>query len=183
VRIRLILQPAWLRFLVWAPLLAVIWGALTSFQSRAEVESTILSAIVFGAAVAGYFTVTTQGIHRGALAAVSGLDQTGRAQAIDAVLHGVVPADPEVRASATRLGRQYLRNKSADQIKRAELTSWLTIGVFIALAIAAAVANFANERLFYLAVAVLSAIALPLSVLRMRRIQRNVALLAEGPNA
>lgn len=96
-RIRLILQPSWLRFLVWALLLTVVWGGLTSFQTRAETESTILSAIVFGAAVAGYFTVSTQGIHRGALAAVSGLDQAGRSQAIDAVLRGAVPADPEVR--------------------------------------------------------------------------------------
>lgn len=120
MRIRLILQPPWLRFLVWALLLAVVWGGLTSFQSRAETESTILSAIVFGAAVAGYFTVSTQGIHRGALAAVSGLDQAGRSQAIDAILHGAVPADPEVRASAIRLGRVCLRNKSADQLKRQE---------------------------------------------------------------
>ena len=45
MRIRLLLQPPWLRFLVWAPLLAVLWGGLTSFQSRAEVESTILSAL------------------------------------------------------------------------------------------------------------------------------------------
>jgi hypothetical protein len=78
VRSRLILQPSWLRFLVWALLLNVVWGGLTSFQSRAEPESTILSAIVFGAAVAGYSTVSTQGIHRGARAAVSGMDQAGR---------------------------------------------------------------------------------------------------------
>ena len=76
---------------MWALSSRVLWGGLTSFQSRAEVESTILSAIVFGAAVAGYFTVTTQGIHRGALAAVSGLDQAERSQAIDAVLHGACP--------------------------------------------------------------------------------------------
>ena len=137
MRIRLLLQPPWLRFLVWAPLLAVLWGGLTSFQSRAEVESTILSAIVFGAAVAGYFTVTTQGIHRGALAAVSGLDRAERSQAIDAVLHGVVPTDPEVRASATRLGRVFLRNKSADQLKRQGLWTWLVFGVVIVAGVAA----------------------------------------------
>jgi hypothetical protein len=181
VRIRLILQPAWLRFLVWALLFAVAWGALTSFQSTAEIESTILSAIFFGGAFAGYLTATTQGIHRGALAAVSGLDRGQLSQAIDAVLRGVVPADPEVRTSATRLGREYLRNKSADQLKRAEISNWLTIGLLIALAIVAAVTNFANERSFYLAVALVAAVALPFSVLRTRRVQRNVALLATGP--
>jgi hypothetical protein len=179
VRIRLLLQPPWLRFLVWAPLLAVLWGALTSFQSRAEVESTILSAIVFGAAVAGYFTVSTQGIHRGAVAAVSGLDHAGRSQAIDAVLHGAVPADPDVRASATRLGRVCLRNKSADQLKRQERSSWLVSGVLIVACVAAAVV-LTNDRFYYLVIAVLAVIVLPFSVLTLRRIQRNVALLAEG---
>ena len=181
MRIQLILQPPWLRFLVWALFLAVVWGALTSFQSRSEIESTILSAIFFGAALAGFLTATTQGMHRGALDALSGLDQAERSQAIDAVLHGVVPADPEVRASATRLGRVCLRNKSADQLKRAERWTWLTIGILVALDVAAAVANFANERLFYLAIALLVVIALPFALRNMRRIQRNVARLAGGP--
>ena len=180
MRIRLILQPAWLRFLVWALLFAAVWGALTSFQSSAEIESTILSAIFFGAAFAGYLTATTQGMHRGALEALSGLSQAERSQTINAVLRGVVPADPELRASATRLGRVYLRNKSADQLKRAQRWTWLTSGVFIALAIAAVVANFANERVFYLAAVLLFATTLPFSLLSMRRIQRNVALLAGG---
>lgn len=179
MRIRLLLQPPWLRFLVWAALLAVVWGALTSFQSHAEVESTILSAIVFGAAVAGYFTITTQGIHRGAVAAVSGLDQAGRSQAIDAVLHGKVPADPDVRASATRLGRVFLRNKSADQLKRQELWTWLVFGILIVAGAAAAVL-IVNDRFYYLVIAVLAAIVLPFSLFTLRRIQRNVALLAEG---
>jgi hypothetical protein len=182
VRIQLILQPPWLRFLVWALGLAVVWGALTSFQSRSEVESTILSAIFFGAVVAGFLTATTQSMHRGALDAVSGLDEAQRSEAIDAVAHGVVPADPEVRASATRLGRVFLRNKSADQLKRAQIWTWLTFGVLIAASVAAAVVNFANERVFYLAVAVLAVIVLPFSSLSMRRIQRNVALLTGGPN-
>jgi hypothetical protein len=180
MRLRLILQPPWLRFLVWASLLAVLWGGLTSFQARAETESTILSAIVFGAAVAGYFTVTTQGVHRGALAAVSGLDQAQRTQAIDAVLHGVVPADPDVRASATRLGRVCLRNKSADQLKRQEILTWLVFGILIVASVAAAVV-LVDDRFYYLVIAVLAAIVLPFSLLTMRRIQRNVALLAETP--
>jgi len=179
--IRLILQPAWLRFLVWALILAVAWGAIFSFQSRAEIESTILSAIFFGAAFAGYLTAATQSTHRRALQALSGLSQAERSQAIDAVAHGAVPADPEVRASATRLGRAFLRNKSADQLKRTQLWTWLNFGILIGASVAAAVVNFANERVFYLAVAVLAVIVLPFSSLSMRRIQRNVALLTGGP--
>jgi hypothetical protein len=97
-------------------------------ESHVEIESNILSAIFFGAIVAGFLTATTQAMHRGALEALSGLDQAGRSQAIDAVSHGVVPADPDVRASAIRLGRVWLRNKSADQLKRAEIWTWIYLG-------------------------------------------------------
>ena len=134
----LILQPAWLRFVVWAFFLAVTWGALTTLESRVEIESNILSAIFFGAIVAGFLTATTQATHREALEALSGLDQAGRSQAIDAVSRGVVPADPDVRAPAIRLGRVWLRNKSADQLKRAEIWNWITFGLLVAAAVAAA---------------------------------------------
>jgi hypothetical protein len=181
MRFWLILQPPWLRFVVWASLLAMTWGLLTTLESRVEIESNVLSAIFFGAAVAGFFTATSQAVHRGALEALSGLDQAGRSQAIDAVSHGVVPADPEVRAAAIRLGRVWLRNKSPDQLKRAERWTWITFGVLIALTGAAAAVNFNSDRLFYVVLALLSAIALPFSLLGTRRIQRNVALLADGP--
>jgi Flp pilus assembly protein TadB len=96
-------------------------------------------------------------------------------------LHGVVPADPEVRASATRLGRVFLRNKSADQLKRQELWTWLVFGIVIVAGVAAAVVNLAGDRFYYLVIAVLAAIVLPFSLLTLRRIQRHVALLAAGP--
>jgi hypothetical protein len=181
MRLWLIVQPAWLRFVVWAALLAVGWGALTTLESRVEIESNILSAIFFGAIVAGFFTATTQVTHRGALEALSGLDQKGRSRAIDAISHGVVPADPDVRASAIRLGRLWLRNKSADQLKRAEIWTWITFGLLFGAAVAAAVTNFNSDRLFYAVLAVLAAILPPISLLNSRRIQRNVALLTEGP--
>lgn len=181
MRLRLILQPAWVRFVVWAVFLAVWWGLFTSLQSSYEFEGAVLSAIVFGAALGGYFTVTTQGMHRSAQQAVSGLDQSGRSNAINAVLRGVVPADPEVRTSAIRLGRIYLRNKSADQLKRAEIWSWITFGVLFAAGVAGAVA-LNNDRLPFALLAVLAAVLLPVSLLSSRRIQRNVARLAGGPN-
>jgi hypothetical protein len=181
MRLRLILQPAWLRFVVWALFLAVWWGLFTSLQSGYEFESAVLSAIVFGAALGGYFTATTQGMHRAAQEAVAGLDQSGRSDAINAVLRGVAPADPDVRASATRLGKIYLRNKTADQLKRAEIWSWVTFGVLIAGGVAGAVA-FNNDRLPFAVIAVLAVILLPVSLVSSRRVQRNVALLAGGPN-
>jgi hypothetical protein len=181
MRLRLILQPAWVRFVVWALFLAVWWGLFTSLQSSYEFESAVLSAIVFVAAIGGYLTVTTQGMHRAAQEAVSGLDQSRRSEAINAVLRGVAPADPEVRASATRLGRIYLRNRSPDQLKRAELWSWMTFGVLIGGGVAGAVA-FKNDRLSFVVLVVLAAILLSVSLLNSRRIQRNVARLADGSN-
>jgi hypothetical protein len=66
MRLRLIQQPAWVRFTVWAVFLAVWWGLFTSLQSGYEFESAALSAIDFGAALGGYFTVTTLSMHRAA---------------------------------------------------------------------------------------------------------------------
>ena len=182
MRLRLILQPAWVRFTVWAIFLAVWWGLFTSLQSTYEFEGAVLSALVFGAALGGYFTVTTQSMHRAAREAVSGLDQSGRSAAINAVLRGPAPADPDVRASATRLGRVYLRNKSAAELKRSQLWSWCIVGFLIAAVVSGAVL-FRNDRLAFVVLAVLAAILLPVSVLSSRRIQRHVAELARGPVA
>jgi hypothetical protein len=180
MRLRLILQPAWVRFTVWALIFAVWWGLFTGLQSSYEFESAVLSAIVFGAAVGGYVTVTTQGMHRAALDAVSELDPSGRSDAINAVLRGVSPADPDVRSSAMRLGRVYLRNKSVDQLKRTQIWSWMAVVVLFAAIVAGAVA-FKNDRLSFVVLAVLAAVLLPVSLLHSRRIQRNVAHVAQAP--
>jgi hypothetical protein len=119
-------------------------------------------------------------MHRAAQEAVAGLDQSGRADAINAVLRGVAPADPDVRASATRLGRIYLRNKSADQLRRAQIWSWIAVGVLVAAVVAGAV-TFTDDRLSFVVLAALAAILLPVSLLNSRRIQRNVARLAREP--
>jgi hypothetical protein len=180
MRLRFILQPAWVRFTVWAVFLAAWWALFTSLQSGDEWESAMLSATVFGGAVGGYFTVTTQSIHRAALIAVSGLDQSERSEAIHAVLRGSLPADPDVRASAARLGRAYLRNKSADQLRRTQIWSWITVGALVAAGVGGAVV-FGDDRLSFVVLVVLAAVLLPLSLINARRIQRNVAQLAAAP--
>ncbi len=106
----------------------------------------------------------------------------GRSTAINAVLKGGAPADPDVRASATRLGRVYLRNKTAAELKRTQLWSWLIVGFLVAAVIAGAVL-FRNDRLPFVVLALLAAILLPVSALSSRRIQRNVAELTRGPVA
>jgi hypothetical protein len=179
MRLRLILQPAWVRFVVWGVLLAVWWGLITSLQSGYEFESSFFSAIVFGAALGGYFTATTQGMHRAAQEAVAGLDESRRSDAINAVMRGVAPADAEVRESAARLGKIYLRDRTPDQLKRAERWTWATFGILIAASVVGAVV-LSHDRLLFAVVAMLAAILLPISLLSTRRIQRNVALLTEA---
>ena len=179
MRLRLILQPAWVRFTVWAVFLAGWWALFTSLQAGNEFESTVLSAIVFGGALGGYLTVATQGMHRAALVAVSGLNQSERSEAINAVLRGPPPADPDVRASAARLGRAYLRNKSPIQLRRTQIWSWITIAALIAAGIAGAI-EFSDDRLSFVVLVVLAAAVLPLLLIDARRVQRNVAQLARA---
>ena len=179
MRLRLILQPAWVRFTVWALFLAAWWALFTRLQRGYEFEGTVLSAIVFGGALGGYLTVSTQGMHRAALVAVSGLNQSERSEAINAVLRGPPPVDADVRASAARLGRAYLRNKSATQLRRTQIWSWITIAALVAAGVAGAVA-FSDDRLSFVVLVVLAAAVLPLLLIDGRRVQRNVAALAQA---
>jgi hypothetical protein len=179
MRLRLLLQPAWLRFVVIALLSVVTTGALITLESRDEIESNVLSAIILGVVTAGLFAATTQDTHRGALEALSGLDDARRSEAIAAVSRGIVPADPDVRAAAIRLGRVSLGNRSPEQLKRTEIWAWITFGLLFVFAVAAAV-NFPSDRVFYAVVAVVCAIVIPASVRTSRRLQRNIALLSGG---
>lgn len=179
MRAPLVLRPPWLRFVVWASFFAVVWGLFTSLQSSYEFEGDVLSAIVFGTALGGYFTIATQGVHRAALGAMSKLDPAGRSESINAVMHGDVPGDPDVRAAAARLGRVLLRNKSADQLRRTEKLTWVAYAVVLAATGAAAI-GFSENRRYFLVLGLIWAIAIPISMIRSRRIQRNVARLAAG---
>jgi hypothetical protein len=109
---------------------------------------------------------------------VAGLDEAERSQAIAAVTHGVVPADPTVRSSVTRLGAAYLHHRSADQLKRQERGTWILLAILVAVSVAGAV-MFSQQRLDLLVLLLIAVVVLPLGVLRGRRIQRNVALLGE----
>ncbi len=91
-----------------------------------------------------------------------------------------LPADPDVRASAARLGRAYLRNKSADQLRRTQIWSWITVGALVVAGVGGAVV-FGDDRLSFVVLVVLAAVLLPLSVINARRIQRNVAQLVAAP--
>jgi hypothetical protein len=143
--------------------------------------STVVSAVFFGVVVGGLMTLRSQAMHKELVEAVAGLDQSERSDAIAAVTHGGMPTDPPVRSSAMRLGSAYLGHRSAEQLKRLEQLSWIMMAVLVAMCIAGAALTIREQRLYFLLLALLLAVAMTLAVLRTRRIQRNVALLAEGP--
>ena len=183
MRVRLVLQPAWVRFLVWAPLLAVAWGLWVSFASH-SIQATITSALYFGIFVGAAFTYMTQNMHKALNESIAELSHAERSAAIAAVLHGRRLSDTRVRLAAIKLGRASLGGRSPDQLKRQERQSWIASAILVTLGIAAAATSFLGlDRVYYLALVFLGAVVLPFGVLSVRRIQRNVALLSEGPIA
>ena len=182
--IRLALQPLWLQLLVSVPLLTVLFGSMVHFKSYPPTESvgsSAISAVIFGVAMSVLLAYQGGSTRKALVEAVSGLDAAQRSQAIAGVTDGVVPADPTVRHAAVRLGSAYLRGKTVDQLKRQERRGWITTAIVVVLFILAAVTqSSAYQTLWYLAIGLFTAIALPISVLRDRRLQRNYAQLAES---
>lgn len=184
VSMRLALEPFWARFLVLMPVYAVFFGVLTYFEPDSLTKSLLRSvglALFFGVTVAGFVAYQGKATHKRAVEAVAGLDKTERSQAIAAITGGVVPADPAVRYAAVRLGSAYLGGKSVDEQKRRERRAWITSAIIVALMIVWAVTQTsAYATVYFLALGLIVAIALPLSLLRGRRLQRNYAQLSEG---
>jgi energy-converting hydrogenase Eha subunit A len=184
MRVRLVLEPPWVRFLVWASLLAVAWGLWVGFASHSTIQATVMSALYFGIFVGAAFTYMTQSMHKALNESIAELSQPERSAAIAAVLHGVRPSDTRVRLAAIKLGWASLGGKSPQQLKRQERQSWIASAILVTLGIAAGATRFVGvDSVYYLALVFLGAVVLPFGVLSIRRTQRNVALLTEGPIA
>ena len=182
--LRLRLQPAWVRFLVWA-VIGVFYASLIASPRSESIWRTVAFAVV----VAATSFYTSRDRQTALTEAVAGLDQTERSRAIAAVTHGIVPADQRVRSSAVRLGRAYLSHKSADELKRQQRRAWVVLAVLIAVlvALAAAVVGLGPDGirlgLYLLALVLLLVVQGCLGMLRIRRIQRNISLLTDGVGA
>lgn len=182
--IRLALQPLWLQLLVSVPLYALLFGLIMHFRSYPPSESVGRSAIVaviFGVAMSAFVAYQGRSTRKALVEAVAGLDKAQRSQAIAVITDGVVPGDPTVRHAAVRLGSAYLRGKSVDELKRQERRGLITSAIFVVLFIVVAVTqSTAYQTLWYLALGLFVAIALPISILQNRRLRRNYARLAES---
>jgi hypothetical protein len=178
------MQPVWVQFLVLGTICAVLWTVLWGMGTtpRESIWHNAILGLVSGVFFAGFLIYLGLPMREALVDAVAGLDKTDRSQAIAAVTHGVVPADPAVRSSAIQLGAAYLRHQSPDQLKRQERKTWILLAVLAAAVIASAV-MFSAQRLYFLVLLLFVLVTLPLGVLRTRRIQRNVALLGEDPSS
>ena len=185
MRLRFALLPPWVRFLIWGSVFAGYWFAFTCFASASVPESvwrTAIFSLFFGIALGAYFVYAGRAAHKAVTEVADGLDKPVRSQAIGAITHGVFPSDPTVRSAAMRLGRAYLGGRSANELKRHERQTWIAMTVLVATVIAMAVVNSGGHHgLYFVALALFLVVATSLGVIRTRRIQRNVALLAEGP--
>jgi hypothetical protein len=182
--LRLAMQPFWVRALINGIPFAVLFAALSSLSwSGSRPWVSAIWFLVMGVFVGLAMAYTGQSRYSALTEAVTALDGTGRSQAIVAVTDGAVPADPAVRASAYRLGAAYLGWKSDAQLKRRERQTWLILPVLVALAVVmmTRIGTSTYQTLCFGVLLVLLIVTTPLEVLRTRRIQQNVALLAEGP--
>ncbi len=178
--LRLLLRPAWVRFLVWATTCGALFAAGNSFMSRSA-WAFLASGLFFGVIFGAFLVYQTQPVHQAATQAVAGLTSAELSQACDAVLHGVTPGAGRVRSAAARLGRAYLRDKTPEQFKRQERQTWITLALLVAGDVALVVLYRGEyEGLHFAALGVVILVAMPLQIRHSRRIQRNVAALADA---
>jgi hypothetical protein len=173
-------QPFLVRFVALAALGTVIFGlirALASNFSTHHLAHSVILAVAFGLLVGAGLAYAQQTLHNTLLVAVAGLDTSQRSQVIAAVNRGVIPSDPAVRTAAIRCGSAFLRVRSAAELRRNERQSWIATGLAVVACIGL---GLTHGRLYYLGVALLLVVALPLTSLRQRRIERNVARLSQG---
>ena len=181
VNFRLAMQPFWVRFLVLTTLYAVLFGALSYFEPRTSTESPgaiVIPALIFGVTLGGVLAYQGEAMRKRVVEAVPAAE---RAPAFAAFTSGAVPSDPAQRYAAARLAVAYLGNKTDDELKRRERSGWIVSAILVAVMIAVAVGQSSTyATVYFLALALIVAIALPFSVLRGRRLRQNLAQLRAG---
>jgi hypothetical protein len=181
MRLRLSMQPFWVRVLVNGVPFGLFYGLVLRLQSASSVLSTVITILLSGVGFGLLMAYQGKTVYTELTEAVAGLDETGRSEAIRAVSHGVIPANSAVRNAAIRIGKAYLRRKTDVQLKREEWWTWLLTLFFVGLAIYfMATSSSKYEAAYWVVLALLGAIGMPLGVVRRRRIQRNIALLTES---
>lgn len=180
MRIRFALAPYPVRFLLLAVFWAVFWGLGTMYawgKPDADLRVTAVASVVSGLIFAMLAAEWARTQHEQMVDAVAGLDRADRSQAIAAVTHGVVPADPVVRHSAIRLGTAFLGDKAPEELKHEQVVAWVILAILtVTLAPVAVFASRSYAGLFCLVLAVLVVFTLLVDARSTRRILRTVAM-------
>jgi hypothetical protein len=179
--IRLMLQPFWIRALWYGIPFGIVFGLYNSVHEHSRMAGAVVSMLIAGIGFGLAMAYQGRSMHTAMTEAVAGLDKSRSAEAIAAVTAGGVPGDLAVRSSAMRLGVAYLSGKTDAQLNRAERQTWILLVLLVAgTAYLVTISTSRYEATFYVTLALLCAVNLPLGVLRTRRVRRNVAHLAGG---
>jgi uncharacterized membrane protein YeaQ/YmgE (transglycosylase-associated protein family) len=180
---RIALQPLWLRWSILALFMGVFVGIGTSLASShpsSNAWATAVPAGLVGVIVGGLISYRGEPLHKALVDAGAALGNVGLRQAIAAFAHGVVPADPAVRAAAVSIGSAYFGGKSPDALRRDERLTLLILALLVVGCVAGAiVSSNLRQRVFFLALGVVAAAGLLGGLRRTREFHRNLALLTE----
>ncbi|HTQ19127.1 hypothetical protein, partial [Mycobacterium sp.] len=133
---------------------------------------------IFGVTLGGVLAYQGEAMRKRVVEAVPAAE---RAPAFAAFTSGTVPSDPAQRYAAARLAVAYLGNKTDDELRRRERSGWIFSAIGVAIMVVAALLQSTTyATLYFLALALIVAIALPFSVLRSRRLRHNLAQLRAG---
>lgn len=180
MRLRLALAPYPVRFLVMAVFWAAFWGLGTMYawgKPSADMRVTVVASVVSGLIFAMLTVEWSRTQHAELVDALSGLDRADRSQAIAAITHGVVPADPAVRHSAIRLGTAFLGDKPIDELKHEQVVAWVLLACMtVTLAPIAVFAARSYAGLFCLVLAVLVVFTCLVDARSTGRILRTVTM-------
>ncbi|MEE4024432.1 hypothetical protein V1Y59_15205 [Gordonia sp. PKS22-38] len=178
MRFRVMLAPPWVQGLINATIFGVIFGLLTWMNGNRPMIAAaggIIAGIPFGA----YLAYRGSDQHRRLTGTLFALDDSGRSEAVSALLHGVVPADRSVAEAAVRLGRAYLGGRSLDNLRKRQRSQMQVMGAVAALGVLAAglVWDQTGYRNLMIGLIVVIAVILPLDMYWTTSLYRNIEAL------
>ena len=83
--LRLMLQPLWIRALVYGIPFAVLFGLQSFFADSSRPISVVVSTLIAGVGFGVMVAYKTKSVHTLVTDAIAGLDNTGRSDAVAAV--------------------------------------------------------------------------------------------------
>jgi hypothetical protein len=157
-----------------------MFGLFNTVQQHSRVVGAVVSMLITGVGFGLAMAYQTRSTHTAMTRRLPGSLNRGARRPSPLSLQAA-PGDATMRDSAMRLGLAYLSGKTDAQLNKAERQTWLLLMLLVAgTAYLVTISISRYEATFYVALALLCLVGLPLGVLRTRRLRRNVALLGGG---